>query len=739
MKRALALAAALAFGGYYAAEVAARAHLEAPAPSLILTDRHGAFLAQLGHERRLPGGALAIDYGFWPLDPPPERLVRATLALEDRRFERHPGVDPLALARAAWHLLTGGPRSGGSTIAMQVARMQRPAPRTPWNKALEAGTALALTARYGRPALLAHYLRLVPYGNGSHGIGHAARYYFDKPAADLGWAEIALLSAIPQAPALHNPRRPAGLERARARGMKALAILAEQGAIPPGELETARAQLARLTLPPAPRRPEALPLIARLARQIAQAGVQGLDPADPRIRTSLDLGLQRRLAALARQSLAEWRAAGAEQAALMVMRRESREVLVAIGAAAPEGEGGGFDWTAEPRSPGSTLKPFLYALALQRGQLETREILPDLPDRASGIGNADGGYLGPLLPRQALANSRNVPVVGLLRRIGLERGYAFLEDLGLHEGERAADEFGLGLAIGAMPTRLDRLLRAYGALADDGRLREPVWYHGQPEAPARRAFSPTTARLVTDFLADPQARLPSFPRHGATEHPFPVALKTGTSQGYRDGWTMAFSADYVIGVWAGRADAGPMRHLGGANVARLAQAVMLALHDTRADALTEGHFPPPEGHRRLALCARTGAPAGQGCVPVLEEWVPEESGAEGEALAAPRLQPARFLAPEAAALPALSILSPVHESRLWRNPDLPPALNRIALRAAVGPGVSQVLWLVDGEPFALAAPDEVVHWPMSPGAHRFQLRLPFQAEALSRPVRITVE
>ncbi len=737
--RALA-GGALLLGACYAVTVARRATLEAPSPTPILTDRHGAFLAQLGHETPLPGGARRIEYGYWPLDPPPERLVRATLALEDRRFWQHPGVDPLAVLRALRGNLAGGRRSGASTIAMQVARMQHPAPRSLWAKAVEAGTALVLTARYGREALLAQYFRLVPYGNGSHGIAHAARFYFDKPAADLGWAEIALLSAIPQAPALHNPYHAAGRARAVARAGRALAVLAGQGTISAEELAVARAQLAALRLPPRPRRPDALPLIARLQAQLAQAGAPGLDPADPRLRSSIDLGLQRQVASLARAQLGAWRGDGAQQVAVMVMRRDSREVLAAIGSAGAGTPGGDFDWTAQPRSPGSTMKPFLYALALQRGQLDPAELLPDLPDRASGIGNADGTYLGPLLPRQALANSRNVPVVGLLRRIGLGRGYDFLGELGLHQGERPPDDFGLALAIGALPTRLDRLMRAYGALADDGMLRDLVWYRGQPVGAARAVMTAAAARQVTLFLADPQARLPSFPRYGSTDYPFPVALKTGTSQGYRDAWTLAWSARFMVGVWVGRPDAGPMRQLGGAVAARLAQSVLLALHGTTADALTAGAFAPPAGSQPVRLCTATGRPATEGCGATLEEWLPGDAVAHAADAPSPALTPALAVAYQLpASAPALSILSPSPDSRVWRNPELPSGQNRLALRAGAAAGVRQVLWLVDGEPFAVAAADEVVYWPLQPGAHRFQLALPWQGGVLSRPVRVTVE
>src|SRR5262249_9691498 len=254
-----AAVAALGLAVVFVHEISRRARLDAPRPTLILSDRNGAFLTQIGNAS--PSTAKntpRLDYGYWPLERLPERIVRATLALEDHRFWSHPGVDPIAVARALWHRLHGTHRSGASTIAMQVARMQQPARRTLWRKAVEAGTAVALTWRYGRTALLAHYLRLVPYGNGSHGITHAARWYFDKPVDDLSWAEIALLAATPQSPTRLNPLRRAGLERAMRRGHRILDALAHQGVIDGAELALAHRQLQGMLPLAAPRRPDAL-------------------------------------------------------------------------------------------------------------------------------------------------------------------------------------------------------------------------------------------------------------------------------------------------------------------------------------------------------------------------------------------------------------------------------------------------------------------------------------------------
>ena len=702
LQRALACAV-LGLAAVYGAQVAADAHFSAPEPTAVVTDHNGVFLTQAGHEAARPGGGRQVEYGYWPVLPP-ERVVRATLALEDRRFWSHPGVDPLAVLRAAWQHLRGGHGSGASTVAMQVARMQHPRPRTLWAKAVEAGTALALTARYGRAAVLAQYVRLAPYGENSHGIGHAAWWYFDKPAADLTWAQAAVLSSIPQAPSRLVPRR-AGLARVIARARLALAAVG----LPADEAARAQAELDGLTPLPARRRPAGLQTVLRLAAMARHGD-------GPVLRATLDLPTQAWVTRMVGAHLAAWRRFGAQQAAVMVVRRGSRAVVadVASGGYATQ-PGGSIDYTHVLRSPGSTLKPFLYALALERGLIAPQDILADQPEGAAGIANADHDFLGPLLPRQALANSRNVPATNLLRRIGLPEGFAFLRRLGLHELDGPAERFGLAMAIGALPTSLDRLMRGYATLAEDGMDDELAWFEGGRAEP-QRVMSADTARLVGRFLSDPMARLPSFPRYGSSEFPFAVALKTGTSQGYRDAWTVEWSRDYLVGVWVGRADAGPMMQLSGARAAaELAQAVMLRLHGANRTDLVAGEFAAPAGRRAEELCPDAA------CSEKLTEWV----------------DPAAPARPVAAAA-GLAIVQPDPDSHVWRNPESPPGLNRLVLRATAGPGVQQIVWLVDGRPVAVAAPDAPLYWTMVPGRHRFQVRLPLQDDA-SRPVAVVVE
>jgi penicillin-binding protein 1C len=704
--------------------VLARAHFESPPPTPIVYDRNGIFLAQFGSST-----ASRTEYGFWPVERLPQRVVNATLAVEDRRFWHHPGVDPRAVLRAAWQDLTGlRRRSGASTIAMQVARMQHPEARTLWAKAVEAGTALALTARYGHAAVLAQYLRLVPYGNASHGIGHAARWYFAKPAADLSWAEIALLCAVPRAPAAYNPLRPGGLQRARAHAAGILAHLRSQAVMTDAEYQAATAQLGNLQPGPAPHRPaDALHPILRLGSMLART--EPANGSDDRMTATLDLRIQHTVTTLLRTQLAKWREDGAQQAAAMVIQRATNEVLAAVGSDLyAERRGGAIDFTRTIRSPGSTLKPFLYAAALQRGLLHPADMLDDSPGRVGAIHNADSRYLGPLPPGQALANSRNVPAADVLRRLGIGAGFDLFHALGVQALDATPESLGLAMAIGALPTSLDRLTDAYAALADDGVQRGLTWYRGQPEAAPQRVFTATAAREVGLFLSDPLARLPSFARYGSTEYPFAVAVKTGTSQGYRDAWTVAWSDRYVVGAWVGRADAGTMARLGGANsAAELVRTIMLALHGTRPGDLADTSLARPEGYSPSPVCAGPAETDRDPCSRTLLAWLPPRAGPTAETGQPP---------PDAAV--RLSVVTPEAGTHVWRNPESPPATNRLLLRAKTTPHVPQIVWYVDGVPFAMTDPEAPVAWPMQTGEHKFQVGLPLRPER-SVPVSLMVQ
>ncbi len=769
-----------------------RAELKAPEPSLILLDRHGRFLAQVC-SRKDQG------YGYWPIEKLPKRVAAATLALEDRRFWNHPGVDIIAVCRAAWQNLCAGHRiSGASTIAMQTARMQSPGPRTYLRKSVEALTALFLTLRYGREQLFRHYLRLVPYGNNGHGIAYAGRRYLDKPVDDLSWAEIAFLSAIPQSPGTMNPFTSSGRRRAVERGRRILETLHGKGLMPDEEFDLAITQINNLKIPEKEVRPvNAIHAILKLENMFSN------DPSlisgfrEPRIFTTLDLKLQDTAFRTAAGFLRQWQARGADNLAVIITRRKTREVLAWVGSADYfSSEGGAIDFTQIQRSPGSTLKPFIFAHALDRGYITPATILDDLESVAKGFSNADMRFSGPLLPRLALANSRNVPAVNLVQTIGTDETYLFLQSLGLHNNEQPARYYGLGLAIGTLPVSLEKLVRSYGALANEGLLGELIWYKKQPDEKQRILPEPVV-RQISLFLSDPMARLPSFPRMGATEYPFPVAVKTGTSQGYRNAWAVAWSKDYLIGVWTGRTDNKPMKKLGGsASSACLAQELLLHLHRKQISGMADLAFPPPKGYQPVEICTFSGMKSTGNCEKTFQEWFPPGQlpahdnicrsvpvDIRNGLLATPWTPdemtehakfanlPARYtvwalsnrisLLPKGyspidipfgridSAVPfsvalsneqpvSLIVESPQNGLRIFSNPDIPPAMNSIALRVTAEPDVAQVLWYVDGKPFKLTDAPYTVRWPLEYGSHTFQARLPFRNE-VSKTVRVIVE
>jgi penicillin-binding protein 1C len=767
-----------------------RSGLEAPEPSLLVRDRHQRFLADVAAEPER-------GYGFWPIAELPPRVVAATLAIEDRRFAWHPGVDPLAIGRALWQNLRHGERvSGASTVAMQIARLQRPGGRGYARKALEALTAACVTLRHGRQEVLAHYLRLVPYGNQVHGIEYAARRYLDKPVADLSWAEVAFLTAIPQSPTRMNPYDPRGRARAVERGRRILAVLAERGEIAAGDLELAQAQIARLAIPARRQRPDvALHVILRLERELRAGALPPEWRGQPLVDLPLDLDVQREMAWILGEEVDRWRPRGAGNGALLVVDTQTWEVVAALGSTdffGAEGAGA-IDYLRVPRSPGSTLKPFVYALALENGLITPATVLDDLRRGAGGIANSDAVFLGPMLPRAALANSRNVPAADLLSAVGVFEAWDLFADLGLHQREESAERFGLGMVIGSLPVRLEDLVRAYTALSGEGVWHDLRSYPGQRLAPSRRLLSPEVARLISHFLSDPSARLPTFPRLGYTEFPFAVAVKTGTSSQYKDALSVAYSSRYLVGAWIGHPDHRSMLGVTGYLASGVVQRAMAWLHPTLRDGQQASIFQPPASYQQARLCPYSGRRAGPACDRSELEWLPaaqaaalEEcqvhvrlaidrrdgllashwtpraevelrafadlppryatflnehgirtppvatsrlgTGSAPDLLPAPSGERGAVAASSASTLAAagkLRITSPSAGQRLLFDPEVPRELATVALAVEIDrPAPIQILWRVDGEPFALKEFPFTARWPLTPGAHHIQAEVP---------------
>lgn len=735
-----------------------RTNLEAPAPTALLTDRHGAVLGEAAPPR-------AGDMGYWPLAEVPPRLALVTRVAEDGRLGYHPGVDPLAVLRAAWQNWRDGRRvSGASTLAMQVARMQAPGARTWPNKVLEAATAVGITLRHGSDAVLRHYLRLTPYGRRIRGIRYAARRYFGKPVEDLGWGELAFLTALPQAPARRDPGDPRGRKRAVARAARILDALEAGGHLTHGERADAEDRLGRLRPAAWEDRPEAaLHPLLRISE----------DPRRPQVgtvRTTIDLPLQGDLQELVAEAVGVWSPAGAGSAAVLVVERADAGVRAAVGSGGYFGAAlaGAIDFTRVPRSSGSALKPFLYALGLDRGVITPTTILDDLRRAPGGLENSDDRFLGPLLPRKALGNSRNVPVARLVADLGLQDVSDYLARLHLHDGGRSPEHYGAGIGLGTLPVRLDDLAAAYLALAEDGWWQPLRWWEtpapgGQVAwpRPGHRVMTVATARRLMRWLSDPAARLPTFRRRGNLEYPFPVAVKTGTSSRRRDTWCVGVSRRYVVAAWVGHPDSRPMGPAmrGSGPPAFLVRAVLMRLHQGELDGMSAVGFPGVAGAKAVRVCGITGDRATPRCEAVVSEElrpgeVPGQTCRAHRAGAGPALVlPARYAEWAAARAGAavsgdtsgprpaddwrLRITQPERGLVVRRDPESPRSSTTLALTCVADPPPPTVLWYVDGELFREVGPPYATRWPLEEGPHRIEARVPY-TDVRAGPITVRV-
>ncbi len=486
-------------------------------------------------------------------------LKRAVVALEDRWFYAHPGVNPLAVARAVCtNLRALQVVSGASTLTMQIARMSDPAPRTFASKCREAFRALQLEWHHSKDELLEIYFNIAPYGGKLEGVGAAAWFWFGKSPDRLSLGEAALLAVLPRAPVSCDPvLHP---EAARAARDRALRRLASVGIISEGAVEEARMQ-------PLPSRRRAAPFIAPHFSQLAADTFFG----ETRVGTSLDRGIQRAAEAQVAARIAELRMQGVGNAAVVVIENETRAVRAMVGSAgfgetAFEGQVNG---ALSRRSPGSALKPFLYALAIERGRIVPDSYGLDVPTDFAGYApeSYDGQYRGQVTAKEALVQSLNVPAVRLLAETGLDPFLQLLRRGGLATLDRTPAQYGLPLVLGSGEVRLLDLTNLYATLARSGR-HAPWRLRAGDASPASDAapdpiFSAETAELIREILSE--LKRPDMPAAWDLTRDVPaVAWKTGTSYGHRDAWAVGFSARMTIGVWVGNPDGHPREGISGA-------------------------------------------------------------------------------------------------------------------------------------------------------------------------------
>jgi penicillin-binding protein 1C len=723
--------------------------------SKLHTDYSAAYLASDGsllHIDLSPSGKVRIPIHLENVSP---KLVSGLVSYEDQWFYRHVGVNPFSLGRAVFlNLVHKRIISGGSTLTLQLAKLLTPRRRTWRSKAVEIFRALQLESRYSKKEILEAYLNTAPMGGNLEGVASASLLYFGKMPQDLSWGEAALLISLPRSPTYRRPdRRP---EKAREGRNRVLRRLAEHGLLDALSLKDAyEAAIPTKRLA----NPDRCPHLTR--RLGSSNAVNGF------VKTTLHLPVQEVAERALRRASGGLKALGVYNGAVIVLDNKTMDVIAYVGSPdVTDKHGGQVNGVSILRSPGSALKPFLYALALQSGRITPKDMVYDLPRDWSGYKPADfeGLPAGPLRAGDALAQSLNLPAVWLEASMRNENGglTAWMRGTGFTTQGRDRIDPGLSLVLGAYPVSLEELATLYALLARGGLLSAPQF---QPSAGVpgtilggRRLLSPEACYLVSNMLAE--VARPDLPASWefSPDHA-KVAFKTGTSFGYKDAWCGAYTPRYTVGVWLGNADARGNPALTGARAASpVAFEVMQALTATQ-----DSWFERPATIGRRKVCRLTGRPLGPDCpsweeddyIPgvshnetcpvhrkiwickkdgvevclrcmtgkeseyrskVIEVWPPEIAGflrVRGRRFEAiPRHNPDCPNPPEK---PAPRIVSPENGSLYVFSAGLPRNVQRVPLVAQASSDVKKLFWFVGGKPLGTALPDEALYWSPEPG------------------------
>ncbi|WP_404783839.1 penicillin-binding protein 1C [Altericista sp. CCNU0014] len=685
-----------------------------------------------------------------PLAEVSPHFVRAILAAEDRRFFQHGPLDLQAVLRAIAEAVQARRIvSGASTITMQLARIVDPTPSTPTGKLQEIWTAWRLGAGMNRREILQAYINRLPMGGNIYGVEAAARVYFGISARDLNLAQASLLAALPNDPNRLNPydRMPALKRRQR----YVLEQMIRDRAITSAQAQQASAESVAL-------QPRQQGILAA-PHFLFWVSQQLPNERPAQIRTTLDRSLQQFIEAQTQQIVRTLAPHNVRQAAALAIENKTGEVLAYVGStdyfsSATQGRN---DGVQALRQPGSTLKPFLYQLALEQKQIRPNTILADVPIAYAIPGarlyrpvDYNEQFQGPVRVRIALANSLNVPAVKLLETVGVPNFLTYLRQLGFEHLTHPPEYYGLGLTLGSGEVTLWELARAYLTLANQG---NPLDLKVIPAIPKNGAVAPVSTSqsslepnaaswaLVTDMLSDRFARARAFGVDSLLSLPFPSAVKTGTSSDFRDTWTVGYTADYTVATWVGNFDGEAMQNVSGVTgAAPLWNRIMLHLHERREPKA----FPVPSGLVERPICAISGKKPTPACPTVVREYFYPED------LAAYQRQPDDFfkaIAPSSPSKPpqyrldlppeydewlaskpeaklassTLRILSPRNgDYFLTQDPTQGKQPERLEFKLSRTDG-QPIEWRLNGKPLSTASTASLF-WPMQPGKWRLEVK-----------------
>jgi penicillin-binding protein 1C len=684
------------------------------AESVRVLDREGHLLARVRRDGELSEALVLAEAA--------PHTSEVMLAAEDARFFQHPGIDALAIGRAVLQAVRAGRVvSGASTLTQQLARATFVRKRTLFGKLHEMALALAIERRWSKSQILEAYLNRIEFGPNLRGLQAAARYYFAKPAHALSLSELATLAAIPRGPTLYDLKRAAS--PARQRRDRILQRLAERH--PELAAQAAQAMQLPIELQPTLTWPGAHHWVRRLGADLRRAA---------EVHTTLDSALQRRVEAITRDHALATNALGASASAVLVVDHRSREVLAYVGS--PDyfnrEKLGQNDGVSALRQPGSTLKPFVYAAAMAQLGFTAATLLPDVPlelregDQVYAPRNYDGRFHGPVRLRDALANSWNVPAVYTASRLGPAKLLTALHAFGFASLEGSPEQYGAALALGDGEVTLEELANAYATLASGGRFA-PLQFRAPPaEAVGQPATTPAIAAVLLDILSDPVARSHAFGRNNALEFAFPVAVKTGTSKGARDNWTVGSSSEVTVAVWVGNFDGKPMPGASGVSGAGpLFHAVMQeAMRGRTASSVARC---AALGLSRVQVCAESGRLADDACAVQIAEWfVPgsEPRPGDPDARDSAAFRSWAFNAERGAAPPqateAARITFPAEGAQFVIRAGHSRAAQQLVLEAHAS-GATPIALRLNGVVLGPVANRLRVPWTMKPGAHQLEV------------------
>lgn len=563
--------------------------------STVVTDRHGQLL----------GARIAADgqWRFPPRDSVPSKMRRCFICFEDKHFDRHFGVDPLALIRALYqNVRSGHVVSGGSTLTMQVIRLSRQQPRTLAEKLIEAILATRLEMRCSKQEILALYASHAPFGGNIVGLDAAAWRYFGHSAESLSWAEAATLAVLPNAPSLIHPGK--GREKLLKKRNRLLTRLYEQHFLSESDYSLALNE-------PLPDAPRPLPQLAPHLVNYFGKTRNGLHSV-----TTLDQGLQSQIEALAERWSTEFSRSDIRNLAILVTNLQTNEVIAYCGNTHfGMQEGSQVDIIRSPRSTGSILKPFLYYAMLNEGMLLPGTLLPDIPVNINGFSpqNFSQEYEGAVPASEALARSLNVPSVVMLQRYGVPKFHDLLQRAGLRNIDRPPSNYGLSLILGGAEATLWDITNAYSRMARSvlGLMQTDFQLLLTPpeeECQQTELFHPGASWQTLEALKE--VNRPEEIDWKSISSMYPISWKTGTSNGFRDAWAVGVTPHYAIGVWVGNATGEGKPGLIGARTAGPVLFEVLNLLPAKYSAW----FPRPEGiYVEAEICPQSGYLRGRFC------------------------------------------------------------------------------------------------------------------------------